>query len=120
MKTLFSFLVIVAIFVLIGSCSRQVLYKSKQDEVQPSPTPAEPCVAERIDEGVRITCPTSEAVIYDGEAGTPAEPGKDGKDGKDGTACVVQPDGLIRCGKTTYQLPVTTPDECNVFILPKE
>jgi hypothetical protein len=41
-------------------------------------TPVEACTATRVDGGVKLSCPTSEAVIYDGTNG------KDGTDGVDG------------------------------------
>jgi len=118
----------IALFAIVtGGCST-AWPKGKINSKQ---KPAEPCIAERIDGGVKITCPTSEAIVYDGEQGNdgltptpePAIPGPvgaSGVDGKDGTSCVVQSDGLVKCGESTYQLPVATSEECQVFILPKE
>lgn len=91
-----------------------------QGQMKPPKTePVEPCVAERIDGGVKITCPTSEAIVYDGEVGPSAEPIQ-GEAGRDGASCVVDSGGLVQCGANTYQLPIATSDECQVFILPKE
>lgn len=93
-------------------------------------TTVEPCVAERIDEGVRITCPTSEAIVYDGidgaagtdgatgETGAQGEQGETGpqgvagEDGQDGTSCTVTGAGLVQCGETEYQLPYLSDDTC--------
>lgn len=101
---------------------------------------AEPCVAERIEEGVRITCPTSEAVVYDGEAGVDGtdgvdgaqgpqgeqgeqgvqgEKGEPGEAGLNGTSCTVTGAGLVQCGETEYQLPHLSDDTCQVWILPQ-
>lgn len=98
------------------------------------PKPTQPCVAQRIEGGVKITCPTSEAIVYDGEAEVgPVGPAGDScevsntgliqcgnsayqmpvpVDGIDGASCVVSPAGLVQCGDTTYQIPETT--SCSV------
>jgi hypothetical protein len=91
-------------------------------------------VVQRIDGGVKITCPTSEEIVYDGQdgesiQGEPGEQGPAGNDGavgpkgdsgSDGAGCTVDNSGLVRCADSVYQLPVATEEECQVFILPKE
>lgn len=91
-------------------------------------------MAERIDGGVRIVCPTSEAVVYDGTAGVDGvdgetivgpqgergEQGLPGSSGQDGTSCTVTDAGLVTCTDgSSYQLPTATEaDGCQVFVLP--
>lgn len=92
-------------------------------------------MAERIEGGVKITCPDSEAVVYDGAAGATGTAGADGADGKDGaageagatgpagqdgTSCSVSGNGLVSCTDgTQYQLPTATEaDGCQIFVLP--
>lgn len=73
-------------------------YGGKKTEPKAKAT-VQPCVAERIDEGVRITCPTSEAIVYDGAAGTDGADGeagaagRDGEDGADGSPGLDGADG---------------------------
>jgi hypothetical protein len=73
------------------------------------PKPAEPCVVQRVDGGVKIVCPTSEEVLFDGEDGEAGSDGVDGQAGADGAAgnsCSVDDNGLITCGTSVYQMPV--------------
>lgn len=63
--------------------------------------PTDLCVAEQLEDGARIKCVGSEAVINDGATGETVV----GEKGQDGTSCTVDATGLVTCGSSSYQIP---------------